>query len=264
MNDKWSLVLFTLLTQTGIGLFALAHWLGSDVSVMLWAVGFTLTGMLVSLTHLGRPLAAYRAIRNIGTSWLSREILFLGGFAALAALRCWLLLAQTGGPLAEATGWAAVGLGVLTLYSMAAIYAATAIAAWGTLYTHLAFYTAALILGGCGYILFTGAAAAQNLTLAASLGYAVIAQASGLPLFLARLGAKDETGRVGIGPFGGGSGLLMVGQGLTLLGGLTLGAAAFGGHGGLAYSAVAALLLGQIVLRTVFYGSGRHAMHDRL
>lgn len=43
-------------------------------------------GMLASLLHLGNPFNAPRAITNLGTSWLSREILFSVTFAVLGAV----------------------------------------------------------------------------------------------------------------------------------------------------------------------------------
>jgi len=45
-----------------------------------WAL--VLVALLASLAHLGRPLLALNALRNLSTSWLSREIFFSGGASA--------------------------------------------------------------------------------------------------------------------------------------------------------------------------------------
>src|SRR5205085_1111189 len=45
-----------------------------------------LAGLAVSVSHLGRPLKAWRAFLGLRTSWLSREIVAFGVFAPLAIL----------------------------------------------------------------------------------------------------------------------------------------------------------------------------------
>ena len=39
------------------------------------ALGMGIAGVLASLTHLGYPLNTLKTMKNLGTSWLSREIL---------------------------------------------------------------------------------------------------------------------------------------------------------------------------------------------
>ena len=43
-----------------------------------------LLGLIAAVGHLGRPLYAFRALIGLRTSWLSREILAFGLFAAFA------------------------------------------------------------------------------------------------------------------------------------------------------------------------------------
>lgn len=89
LKDEWPLLLFTSLGLVLVSLHAGerlgAHWLGA-----WWPSFFTLTGALAlfaSTVHLGRPERAWRAVLNLRTSWLSREVLlvplFLAGGAAL-------------------------------------------------------------------------------------------------------------------------------------------------------------------------------------
>lgn len=81
---EWPLALFTFIGAIMVGWF----WSGlvdESLELPLWV--FILLGSfsaLVSVLHLGKPLKAYLSIINIRTSWLTREILSLGLFAATA------------------------------------------------------------------------------------------------------------------------------------------------------------------------------------
>lgn len=150
MGEEWSLVIFTLLAQTSIGMVIVSQ-LSPAVehktakAALQWAGGIMALSLLVSLTHLGDPLGAYRALANISSSWLSREILFASIYFGLTVV-----LYQSvakGGSLRSPLGIAASFFGVLTLISMSFLYAQTSIHAWGTAYTHLTFYGAAAVLG---------------------------------------------------------------------------------------------------------------------
>jgi anaerobic dimethyl sulfoxide reductase subunit C (anchor subunit) len=60
----------------GAGLFK------NSVSLSIWLfIALAAFGMILSTLHLGKPLRAPFSIRNIKTSWLSREILLFGVFA---------------------------------------------------------------------------------------------------------------------------------------------------------------------------------------
>jgi DMSO reductase anchor subunit len=50
------------------------------------ALALGLLALAASTLHLGRPLYAFRAFLGLRTSWMSREIVVLGGFAGAAAL----------------------------------------------------------------------------------------------------------------------------------------------------------------------------------
>ena len=93
MGEEWSLVLFTLLAQTSIGIVISSQLvpIGDNKTAktaLLFAVGIMAASLAVSLTHLGDPLGAYRTLANIGSSWLSREILFAGSYFGAALLLC--------------------------------------------------------------------------------------------------------------------------------------------------------------------------------
>ncbi|MDP8962065.1 MAG: dimethyl sulfoxide reductase anchor subunit [Actinomycetota bacterium] len=67
----------------------------------LMGFGVAVVALGASLLHLGRPRFAYRAVIGLRHSWLSREILAFGTFAALAALDAASRMAGFEGRLAE-------------------------------------------------------------------------------------------------------------------------------------------------------------------
>ncbi|MDE2370453.1 MAG: dimethyl sulfoxide reductase anchor subunit [Burkholderiales bacterium] len=109
MNPAWSVVFFTTLAGAGQGLvLALfeAEWarragfMSVGPGPRLVAAGalagalLACGGLISSFLHLGRPERAWRAAAMWRTSWLSREVIVLPGFIALAlaygAAQIWL------------------------------------------------------------------------------------------------------------------------------------------------------------------------------
>lgn len=94
------LILFTLLTQLAVGLAvfaALRQWVTvegystrtrNEWIAILALIG---VGVIAAFFHLGKPLGAIRMLANIGTAWLSREILTFGIFGALAAISLYMV-----------------------------------------------------------------------------------------------------------------------------------------------------------------------------
>jgi DMSO reductase anchor subunit len=74
LKNEWPLVTFTILMPLLYGLFTLSvlnkSFLPSGIISIAGIIGFALSAL-----HLGKPLRAFRAIFNIRSSWLSREIL---------------------------------------------------------------------------------------------------------------------------------------------------------------------------------------------
>jgi DMSO reductase anchor subunit len=80
MNPALSVVFLTTLCGLGQGLFVmtlLGHLVGAQPRYLLLGSGLALVlaalGLVASFFHLGRPERAWRAIRQVRTSWLSRE-----------------------------------------------------------------------------------------------------------------------------------------------------------------------------------------------
>ena len=91
-HSEWPLVFMTVLTQISVGGFAalvlgeLINFIGFDLAMpSIWMLIAVLVpaaiGLPLSALHLGRPGLAYTAMKNIKTSWLSREALALGVYA---------------------------------------------------------------------------------------------------------------------------------------------------------------------------------------
>jgi Fe-S-cluster-containing dehydrogenase component/DMSO reductase anchor subunit len=132
------LVWMTLLAQLAAGATVCAAVIGSSrvaaAATLSWVLA--LTG---SLLHLGRPTQAWKAIRNVRSSWLSREIL-----AFTAAVPCSALLAAR--PTAVVAFGAAVA-NIAAIVVNARVYRVAPRPAWDTPLTTVRFLASAARLG---------------------------------------------------------------------------------------------------------------------
>jgi anaerobic dimethyl sulfoxide reductase subunit C len=161
MLKEWPLVAFTILGQTAVGLFWFFHLpflVRGRVPGYSWRLGglvvlalvFLLTALaaVLSFFHLRHPLRARRALGNLGSSWLSREILFELLFLALVAVAGWLGGLHNPGRELQWGLLAAAGLaGGLFLFSMAKLYMLPAVPAWRGAFTPLSFLSTTLVAG---------------------------------------------------------------------------------------------------------------------
>jgi anaerobic dimethyl sulfoxide reductase subunit C (anchor subunit) len=158
--EEWPLMMFTLLTQLAVGSFLmlvlirtlLVKTIKQEANQFIQfgtkAVGIVMGIALVfSLFHLGTPTGAYRSILNLGSSWLSREILTAGGFFGLWFLTYTQLKK---GNFNSILGWITAIIGLLAIYCMASIYATSVRPAWDNANTYLAFYGTTLLFGSVG------------------------------------------------------------------------------------------------------------------
>lgn len=135
------LICFTVFTPAAVGASLFALPLGGGPAIAAVAVLMVTAGMLASIAHLARPLRAPRSLAHLSSSWLSREILAVSVFWALAAL--WLAgeLGAAGvlpsvvggvGMRAAACGFqgAAVAAGVVLLWVIAKAYRVHGQPAW--------------------------------------------------------------------------------------------------------------------------------------
>lgn len=163
------LIIMLVLTQLSVGAFTVGWILDVTLSIdqanifrPLHATGSLILGLVAlaaSTCHLGRPLYAFRGFLGWRHSWLSREIIFFGLFAALAlpfAALCW--LGSTSSPfevsVANAvnqwlpfTGAIVAITGIIGLFCSVMIYVFTQRELWNLSSTLFRFTLTAAILG---------------------------------------------------------------------------------------------------------------------
>ena len=155
-HPEWPLVFMTVLTQASFGAF-LALFLGE----LLYGLGFDLPrpntamaivtfmlsaiGLPLSALHLGRPLKAITAMKNIKSSWLSREALALGVFAGLEMLVAFLYYTKVNSFLLIVVEAIAVAIGVYGIYAQSMIYRIKARPAWNRKSTTKRFFASSYL-----------------------------------------------------------------------------------------------------------------------
>ncbi|HEV8296177.1 MAG TPA: DmsC/YnfH family molybdoenzyme membrane anchor subunit, partial [Acidimicrobiales bacterium] len=107
-----------------------------------------------SLLHLGRPAVAWKALRNLRTSWLSREVALLGAFVAAALGYALARALQLPGLL---PGVIAVLLGGAGVFASGRLYLIPARPMWNSPRTIVGFFATALALGPLVTLLAVGA-----------------------------------------------------------------------------------------------------------
>ena len=150
-EPHWPLVFMLVVTQLSTGAFCALYLLdllgpGKRLSVSaLVSLAVAALGLGASTLHLGRPAYAWRALRGLRHSWLSREVLSMSLFAIVAALYSVLLFLDVPGraPIGFATGV----LGLMGIMCSAYIYRVPARPAWRSGYTVSEFFSTALLLG---------------------------------------------------------------------------------------------------------------------
>ncbi len=171
------LIIMTILTQLGFGGFCaiflvdlfrthinpslymgdILGWLSPTLMVI---IGGSLNA---STLHLGRPIFAFRAIKNWRTSWLSREIIGLTLFAkAGLAYSAFLLLtegldmitleASQGNLIRISLGAFTIISGIIGIYCSSKLYRVPARPAWDSVRTSVDFFVTGLILGPISFI----------------------------------------------------------------------------------------------------------------
>jgi len=162
-----SLVFFTLASQCSIGLVLWLTVLAllpdqssipaetglSLANPVLFALLLVAVATAVSFLHLGNPVNAPRAIRNLATSWLSREILAIGLY------KLTLFIAFVAAWQAHATGFAwtllapAALAGLFLLWTMSGVYLVVTVPPWNSAHTPLGFTLTTGCLGAATCLL---------------------------------------------------------------------------------------------------------------
>lgn len=149
------LVLFTVLSQLAVGALV-TLWLldsftnkidlrlGKLTALTIAAIGGL--GVLLSLFHLGHPLNAYRAFANLGSSWLSREILFFTLFLIMSVIY-FLQWKEANTKNRKIIGGITVLIALLAVISSGMAYVLPARPAWNNLSPIIFFIITAALLG---------------------------------------------------------------------------------------------------------------------
>lgn len=155
-HAEWPLVFMTILTQISLGGFAaltlgeLTHFIGFNLSLPnIWMMLAVLLpaaiGLPLSALHLGRPILAYTAMKNIKTSWLSREALALGLFTAGMTLVLALYYFNTPQALRLFVELGILTIGIYGIYAQSMIYRIKARPSWNQKATTKIFFSVGYI-----------------------------------------------------------------------------------------------------------------------
>jgi formate dehydrogenase iron-sulfur subunit len=132
-DPHWPLVWLTLLTQAATGASATAT--GTTERTIAAVVAVVALG--ASLLHLGRPVHAWKALRNLRRSWLSREVALFGAYGGLAALA---VVAPVVAPVAAVVGAAGV-------FASGRLYIVPGRPGWHSPLTLVRFAATAVVIG---------------------------------------------------------------------------------------------------------------------
>jgi anaerobic dimethyl sulfoxide reductase subunit C (anchor subunit) len=160
--SEWALIAFTILAQMSVGSFWVLGFVHlyavrkageeeadqlSDRALLV--VGALLVlGLLASLLHLGDPLNSFRAVSNVGSSWLSREVLSGVVFAVLGGLFAFMQWRKIGSfTVRTLVALLASLAGLALIVSMSMVYMLPTQPSWNTAATPILFFATTLLLG---------------------------------------------------------------------------------------------------------------------
>jgi len=153
-HKELPLVFMTVLTQISLGGF-FAFFLGDVMSLFgfektNWIMALLVMlpaalGLPLSALHLGRPFLAMTAMKNIKTSWLSREALALGVFTGLMSLVVGMYFFDVSHALRLLVEAVTLGIGMYGIYAQSMIYRIKARPSWNRITTNFKFFGVAYI-----------------------------------------------------------------------------------------------------------------------
>lgn len=157
------MILFTVIAQMCVGMFLILGlvqiWLSARTDAntadrlttpIVYLIGPALVfGLIASMFHMNDITHTLNVIRNIATSWLSREIIFGVGFAGLGFIFAFLQWFKIGPfRLRQAVAFLTGLFGVGLIISMSMIYSTLpTVPAWNTWVVPFHFFMTAIILG---------------------------------------------------------------------------------------------------------------------
>jgi Fe-S-cluster-containing dehydrogenase component/DMSO reductase anchor subunit len=181
-HAHWPLVVMLTLTQLSVGAFVAGIFLerstGHAATTLrplhaVTSLAFGALALAASLFHLGRPQYAYRAVLGLRHSWLSREIVAFGVFAAaataFAGVQVLIQRMPSNSPAAQLAVWSTPWLrwsvaatGVLGVFCSVMIYVFTQRECWSFMRVTVRFTLTAALLGVAATWLSVMAASAAS------------------------------------------------------------------------------------------------------
>lgn len=152
------LLIFSFLLQAAIGLMwflTLGKVLYKDKKFTASAIlvaAMSIIGVIASLVHLGSPFKAFNSLSNIGSSWLSNEVLFVGIFTGIAVVYALVQLKSSNRNIALSLCGAGSVIGIFSVFAMSKVYSTTSIVAWQGANTFVEFYATTLAVGALLFI----------------------------------------------------------------------------------------------------------------
>lgn len=247
------LTLMLVLTQLSVGAFVLGLlWPGPDRALGAGvALGAGLLALGASVLHLGRPTLAWRAALGVRHSWLSREALAFGVFAALAVPYAALAWAEPGSLVLAAVGILVAATGLTGVVCSVLLYARTGRRWWRTSATAARFGLTTIVSGLALDLCTSGR---RGLAPALLVGVVVKLAWEATVLRHLRHGADDDLGKTAqllVGPL---AGAVRGRVAAAVVGGIVLPAAvALGAPVGVALVALPLVVVGELLERRLFF-----------
>jgi DMSO reductase iron-sulfur subunit len=150
-QPHWPLVFMLVLTQLSVGAFTSLWALdlfgrgAGHLTAALASLALAAISLGTATLHLGRPIFAWRALKGIRRSWLSREVLAFSIFAGVANAYAASVLLDSAARLPA--GLLTALWGFAGIACSARIYMVPARPAWSSRYTLLDFFSTGAILG---------------------------------------------------------------------------------------------------------------------
>ncbi|RJE47273.1 DMSO reductase [Dehalobacter sp. MCB1] len=149
-----ALLIFSLCLQAAIGTMlciTLGKVFYKDLvfkkAVLVTAI-LSVIGVLASLIHLGRPLSFLNSLNHLGGSWLSNEAFLAGIFMGITVLYALVLYVKPNNQTYNTVlRYAGSLVGLATVFTMAKVYATTAVPVWQGINTYVDFYATTTAIG---------------------------------------------------------------------------------------------------------------------
>jgi len=160
-----ALIIFTVLAQMTVGMLLVqlvvrasaVKKLGAEKAAQLMTMPVysmlpvMVLAMLASLLHLGKVTHVIGAVPNLGTSWMSREVVLAVIFTIGIALYTFLAWRKSAESQLVLVGWVTALLGIALVYAMGMTYMLPAQPAMNTFATPVNFIVTACLLGVLGF-----------------------------------------------------------------------------------------------------------------